>query len=220
MPPGRSSHASASPCCIRELLRRAGRWAELLTVDLTDEEAHLGVAQDWLAGGSFWGLRQLDVLEQVLRDEMGIGPAGELRPAHPALDTPTHARPTRPRGLPRAWARQMVHFCCTSDGVRLAYATSGAGPLVKASNWMTHLYDWASPVWSHWWRALSEGRLLVRHERGCGYIAAGPWTPHRSLWMRGLTTSTVTAIRPWTGFPLSISQGGRSPSPLPPLRSE
>jgi hypothetical protein len=51
----------------------------------------------------------------------------------------------------------MVHFCHTSDGVRLAYATSGAGPpLVKASNWMTHLeYDWASRVWSHWWRALS-----------------------------------------------------------------
>ena len=39
----------------RELLRRAGRWAELLTVDLTDEEAHLGVAQDLLIAGSFWG---------------------------------------------------------------------------------------------------------------------------------------------------------------------
>jgi DNA-binding SARP family transcriptional activator len=35
----------------RELLRRAGRWAELLTVDSTDEEAHLGVAQDLLAVG-------------------------------------------------------------------------------------------------------------------------------------------------------------------------
>ena len=35
----------------RELLRRAGRWAELLTVDVTDEEAHLGVAQTcWLWG--------------------------------------------------------------------------------------------------------------------------------------------------------------------------
>ena len=55
--------------------------------------------------------------------------------------------------------------------MRLAYATSGSGPpLVKASNWLTHLdYDWASPVWSHWWRALSEDRRLVRYdERGCG----------------------------------------------------
>ena len=62
----------------RELLRRAGRWAELLTVDLTDEEAHLGVAQDLLIAGDRSGaLRQLDVLEQVLRDEMGIGPSPE-----------------------------------------------------------------------------------------------------------------------------------------------
>jgi pimeloyl-ACP methyl ester carboxylesterase len=64
-----------------------------------------------------------------------------------------------------------VRFCRTADGVRLAYATSGNGPpLVKASNWLTHLdYDWASPVWSHWWTALSDGRTLVRYdERGCG----------------------------------------------------
>jgi hypothetical protein len=42
--------------------------------------------------------------------------------------------------------------------VRLAYATSGDGPaLVKAANWLTHLdYDWASPVWSPWWRRLSQ----------------------------------------------------------------
>jgi pimeloyl-ACP methyl ester carboxylesterase len=48
---------------------------------------------------------------------------------------------------------------------------SGSGPpLVKVANWLTHLdYDWASPVWAHWWRELSRYHRLVRYdERGCG----------------------------------------------------
>ena len=45
----------------------------------------------------------------------------------------------------------------TSDGIRLAYASIGSGPpLVKASNWLTHLdFEWGSPIWRHWWSALS-----------------------------------------------------------------
>src|SRR5262245_32003564 len=45
--------------------------------------------------------------------------------------------------------RQEVHFCTTTDGVRIAYAEVGQGPpLVKAANYLNHLdYDWASPVW-------------------------------------------------------------------------
>src|SRR5918994_3312217 len=53
----------------------------------------------------------------------------------------------------------------------LAYSVEGEGPpLVKASNWMTHLdYDRQSPVWRHWVRELSRGRTLVHSdERGCG----------------------------------------------------
>src|SRR5512132_2637554 len=35
-----------------------------------------------------------------------------------------------------ARARQEIRYCTTSDGVRLAYATTGNGPpIVKASNW-------------------------------------------------------------------------------------
>jgi pimeloyl-ACP methyl ester carboxylesterase/DNA-binding CsgD family transcriptional regulator len=67
--------------------------------------------------------------------------------------------------------RHETRFCTTSDGVRLAYAVDGDGPpLVKASNWMTHLdYERRSPVWRHWIRELSRGRTLVRYdERGCG----------------------------------------------------
>ena len=56
-----------------------------------------------------------------------------------------------------AKARQEIRYCTTSDGVRLAYATTGNGPpLVKASNWLTHLdFEWGSPIWRHWYAALS-----------------------------------------------------------------
>ena len=64
-----------------------------------------------------------------------------------------------------------TRFCTAPDGVGLAYAIDGEGPpLVKASNWMTHLdYERQSPIWRHWVRELSRGRTLVRYdERGCG----------------------------------------------------
>ena len=64
-----------------------------------------------------------------------------------------------------------TRFCRSFDGVGLAYAIDGDGPpVVKASNWMTHLdYERQSPVWRHWVRELSRGRTLIRYdERGCG----------------------------------------------------
>jgi RNA polymerase sigma factor (sigma-70 family) len=64
-----------------------------------------------------------------------------------------------------------TRFCTSPDGVGLAYAIDGEGPpLVKASNWMTHLdYERQSPVWRHWVRELSRGHTLIRFdERGCG----------------------------------------------------
>jgi pimeloyl-ACP methyl ester carboxylesterase/DNA-binding CsgD family transcriptional regulator len=67
--------------------------------------------------------------------------------------------------------RHETRFCASFDGVGLAYAIDGDGPpLVKASNWMTHLeYERQSPVWRHWVRELSRGHTLVRYdERGCG----------------------------------------------------
>jgi len=64
-----------------------------------------------------------------------------------------------------------TRFCSSPDGVCLAYAIAGQGPpLVKASNWMTHLdYERQSPIWRHWVRELSRGHTLIRYdERGCG----------------------------------------------------
>ncbi len=67
--------------------------------------------------------------------------------------------------------RQTVRYVTASDGVRLAWAESGAGPpLVKAATWLTHLdRDLDSPVWRHWIEFLSGHFRFIRYdERGCG----------------------------------------------------
>ena len=67
--------------------------------------------------------------------------------------------------------RQRIRYLRTPDNVRLAWAESGAGPLmIKAANWLTHLeYEWESPVWRHWIRFFTDHFRFVRHdERGCG----------------------------------------------------
>jgi pimeloyl-ACP methyl ester carboxylesterase/DNA-binding CsgD family transcriptional regulator len=66
---------------------------------------------------------------------------------------------------------QRIRYLRTPDGVQMAWAEAGAGPvLVKAANWLTHLeYEWESPVWRHWIRFLSDHFRYLRYdERGCG----------------------------------------------------
>ncbi len=67
--------------------------------------------------------------------------------------------------------RQSIRYVRASDGVRLAWASTGSGaPLVKAANWLTHLqYDLESPVWRHWIEFFAEHFRFIRYdERGCG----------------------------------------------------
>jgi pimeloyl-ACP methyl ester carboxylesterase/DNA-binding CsgD family transcriptional regulator len=67
--------------------------------------------------------------------------------------------------------RQHVRYVNAPDGTRLAWAESGAGPVIaKAANWLTHLeYEWDSPVWRHWMQFFSANSRFVRYdERGCG----------------------------------------------------
>jgi pimeloyl-ACP methyl ester carboxylesterase/DNA-binding CsgD family transcriptional regulator len=103
---------------------------------------------------------------------------------------------------------QQIRFCESRDGVRIAYATSGAGaPLVKVSNWLSHLeFDWQSPVWAHLLRELSAGHTLIRYdERGCGL---SDWHAHLSFdeWVSDL--ESVVEANNVPRFPLlGISQG-------------
>lgn len=64
---------------------------------------------------------------------------------------------------------QIVRFCTTADGVRIAYSTVGDGPpVVIVSNWITHLeLDWQLPAR----RALIE--MLARNHRVVRYDARG-----------------------------------------------
>jgi pimeloyl-ACP methyl ester carboxylesterase/DNA-binding winged helix-turn-helix (wHTH) protein len=104
---------------------------------------------------------------------------------------------------------QRIQFCSSTDGVNIAYATSGVGPpLVKPANWMTHLeYDWESPVWRHWLRELSRDRMLVRYdERGCGLSDHDADDLSFEAWVRDL--ETVVDTMGLERFPLlGISQG-------------
>jgi pimeloyl-ACP methyl ester carboxylesterase/DNA-binding winged helix-turn-helix (wHTH) protein len=109
-----------------------------------------------------------------------------------------------------AKARQDIRYCTTSDGVRLAYATTGKGPpLVKASNWLTHLdFEWGSPIWRHWYTALSLHHRLVRYdERGNGMSQRDVPDVSFDTWVRDL--ETVVDAAGLDQFPLlGISRGG------------
>ena len=107
-------------------------------------------------------------------------------------------------------ARQDIRYCTTSDGVRLAYASTGSGPpLVKASNWLTHLdLEWHSPIWRHWWAQLSAHHRVIRYdERGNGMSQRDVTGVSFETWVRDL--ETVVDAAGLDRFPLlGISRGG------------
>jgi pimeloyl-ACP methyl ester carboxylesterase/DNA-binding winged helix-turn-helix (wHTH) protein len=92
--------------------------------------------------------------------------------------------------IPRR-GRQEIRYCMTSDDVRLAYASIGAGPpLVKASNWLTHLdFEWESPLWQHWWGELSRHHRVIRYdERGNGMSQRDVPRVSFETWVQDLET--------------------------------
>jgi pimeloyl-ACP methyl ester carboxylesterase/DNA-binding winged helix-turn-helix (wHTH) protein len=105
--------------------------------------------------------------------------------------------------------KQEIRFLRTADGTSLAYAISGIGrPFIKAANWLSHLeYDHESPVWKHWWRALSERFQLIRYdERGCGLSAWDVSDFSLEAWVADLE-AVVERINPPPFALLGISQG-------------
>jgi len=90
------------------------------------------------------------------------------------------AAPARDRVMPAdepssagscAAARQSVAFCRSTDGTRMAYASSGGGyPLVKAGHWLTHIeHDWHSPIWRPFLDRLNGRFHVIRYDqRGNG----------------------------------------------------
>ncbi len=107
-------------------------------------------------------------------------------------------------------ATQRIRYVRTGDGVQLAWAEAGTGPLlIKAANWMTHLdYEWESPVWRHWIRFFSDHFRYVRHdERGCGMSDWNVGDLSFERWVEDLE-DVVAAADPHEPFTLlGISQG-------------
>jgi DNA-binding SARP family transcriptional activator/pimeloyl-ACP methyl ester carboxylesterase len=193
-----------------QLLRQAGRWADLVAVDPTDEDAHLALMRRHVdAGDRRAALQQFELLQRAVRRELGVDPS----PAAVALrDEVLHDLRSQEVVEPAEEGRitQEIRFCRTADGVTLAYALSGDGPpLVKAANWLTHLdHDWNSPVWRHWLVDLSRHHRLVRYdERGCGLSDWDVEDWSLDAWVRDL--EAVVDEAGLDRFPLlGISQGG------------
>jgi pimeloyl-ACP methyl ester carboxylesterase len=105
---------------------------------------------------------------------------------------------------------QEIRFCTTRDGVRIAYATIGSGPvLVKAPNWLTHLeYEWESPVWRHWWQELARDYTVIRFDqRGSGLSDWNVSEITFDSWVSDLD-AVVEATAVDQFVLLGISQGG------------
>ena len=106
--------------------------------------------------------------------------------------------------------RQDMRFSITQDGVRLAWASTGDGPpLVKASNWLTHLdFEWGSPIWQHWWTELSKHHRVIRYdERGNGMSQRDVPDVSFDTWVRDLETVVDAAGLDRFAL-LGISRGG------------
>jgi pimeloyl-ACP methyl ester carboxylesterase len=104
---------------------------------------------------------------------------------------------------------QEIKYCRAFDGVSLAYAISGSGPiLVKSANWMNHLeYDWESLIWRHVFRGLSREHTLIRYDaRGNGMSEWDVDELSLDAWVSDL--ETIVDAAGVERFPLlGISQG-------------
>lgn len=84
----------------------------------------------------------------------------------------TTAAPTTADGTgTTAGSRDIIQFCRTADGTRIAWAATSSGPpLVKTANWMSRIdVERTTSLFTHWFEGLARGRRYIRYdERGCG----------------------------------------------------
>ena len=106
---------------------------------------------------------------------------------------------------------QRIRYVRTTDGVQLAWAEAGAGPvMIKAANWLTHLeYEWESPVWRHWIRFFSDNFRYIRYdERGCGMTDRNVGDLSLDRWVADVEDVVAAADLREPFSLLGISQGG------------
>jgi pimeloyl-ACP methyl ester carboxylesterase/DNA-binding CsgD family transcriptional regulator len=116
---------------------------------------------------------------------------------------------------------QDIRFCTTADGVRLAYAVSGAGPpLVMSSTWLTHLeHQWRSLAWRPWLDAFTREHKVLRYDsRGCGLSDRNVGDLSFETWVRDFEcVIEAAAFRQFAlvgtcwGGPIAIEYAARHP---------
>jgi pimeloyl-ACP methyl ester carboxylesterase/DNA-binding winged helix-turn-helix (wHTH) protein len=123
--------------------------------------------------------------------------------------TAAAAEPTVTEEDTAAWSRDVIRFCRTADGTRVAWATTGAGPpLVRTANWLSQMdLERTMPEFTHWFEGLTRGRQLIRYdERGYGL---SDWTTGFAMdeWIEDL--DAVADAAGLDNFPLlGVSEGG------------
>lgn len=108
-------------------------------------------------------------------------------------------------------ATQRIRYVRTNDGVQLAWADAGTGPvMIKAANWLTHLeYEWESPVWRHWIRFFTDHFRYIRYdERGCGMTDRNVGDLSLERWVEDVEDVVAAADLREPFTMLGISQGG------------
>lgn len=161
--------AAKLPCACEDLAAVLRKRIEL---DPGDEAAHAHLIAELAQSGALAAAEQQHEASARMLSALGPFDASAL---HEALRQ-KRARPAAgPAAAPRVTLdetlRQEVRFCTARDGVRIAYATVGAGPpLVKTANWLNHLeYDWESPIWRPFFRAMAAQHTFIRYDaRGNG----------------------------------------------------
>lgn len=121
--------------------------------------------------------------------------------------------------MPRS--SQTIRFCRSADGVRLAFACVGRGPvLIKAATWLNHLeHDWHSPVWRSTLAALSSRHTLVRYdERGCGLsdwnvddLSFERWVSDLETVVEAVGAERFALLGVSQGAPIAIAYAARHP---------
>jgi pimeloyl-ACP methyl ester carboxylesterase/DNA-binding CsgD family transcriptional regulator len=116
---------------------------------------------------------------------------------------------------------QDIRFCTTLDGVRLAYAVSGSGPLlVMPATWLSHLkHQWTSLAWRHWLETLSQKYTLLRYDsRGCGLSDREPAELSFEGWIRDIEAVVDAAgfrqfdiLATCWGGPIGVEYAARRP---------
>jgi TolB-like protein/pimeloyl-ACP methyl ester carboxylesterase/Tfp pilus assembly protein PilF len=121
--------------------------------------------------------RFLDGVREDERFRTLLDAAWRARGGRESPDAAPHAS-RAPTGAQQArTAEQRIAYCTTRDGVRIAYATSGQGPLiVRVLGWFTHLErEWAWPELRALWERLAASLAVVRYD-GRGIGLSDRWT--------------------------------------------